>query len=622
VTCRESISLLLLLFGASTTLAQAVLPPFPLSSPRGTATGFGLVEIRGETDLAMISDAVMVFESRFEGLHEVVVGEVPILDLSDFDRRTSGGEIIPGDALPMLGREPLEEEIPNTVNVAHGRLRVAEAGQYTIQVHSSDGFAMRFPGHEWEQVFSWQDETSAEIDSHDPETLLFRKRTGDANTRGVISLPEGDIDFEFVHFGGGFSYLTGIYFEVTSAIGVHEYQAPAQWLPLGVGSVVPALAGAPRDVQLTEPALLVAAEGIVREVEDLRSEIEFARESLPNRVVELNQLVVVDEDGVEGRDVCCTRPALALPALESTVIPYGDRTTFTGLGLFAQFEVNDGDNIPNEEIPLTFALFADDYAHLRIRGESFESGSEFIELGQMIGSSEIIDQGMTAFLTEMRQHPLGYIELAEGEYELETHLYQQGFDSGLEVWVATGTHDRFDLNVFYPLGLNKEVTARPRNVGLQLVDATEELLGDFDGDGEHTVADIDELTLAILKTSTELDRYDLDANMVLDFGDLDAFLSLANRVSGDADLNGEVSFADFLVLSANFGKSMSSTWSEGDFDLSGIVDFADFLVLSSNFGHSNPAQFSVPEPSGNYFIVFAFISICQTLSNRQRRTKV
>ena len=56
-----------------------------------------------------------------------------------------------------------------------------------------------------------------------------------------------------------------------------------------------------------------------------------------------------------------------------------------------------------------------------------------------------------------------------------------------------------------------------------------------------------------------------------------------NTRPGDADLNGEINFPDFLALSAGFGKA-DSTWSSGDFNGDGEVTFPDFLVLSSTFG--------------------------------------
>lgn len=64
---------------------------------------------------------------------------------------------------------------------------------------------------------------------------------------------------------------------------------------------------------------------------------------------------------------------------------------------------------------------------------------------------------------------------------------------------------------------------------------------------------------------------------------------------GDIDGDGSVAFADFLILSANFG-TMVDAGTAGDIDGDGSVAFADFLVLSANFGTMSGAA-AVPEPS-------------------------
>ena len=56
-------------------------------------------------------------------------------------------------------------------------------------------------------------------------------------------------------------------------------------------------------------------------------------------------------------------------------------------------------------------------------------------------------------------------------------------------------------------------------------------------------------------------------------------------LDGDVDGNGAVEFADFLILSTNFGGPAESR-DEGDLDGDGNVTFADFLILSQNFGRS------------------------------------
>ena len=65
---------------------------------------------------------------------------------------------------------------------------------------------------------------------------------------------------------------------------------------------------------------------------------------------------------------------------------------------------------------------------------------------------------------------------------------------------------------------------------------------------------------------------------------------------GDIDGSGDVAFADFLILSQNFGQA-ATDHTTGDIDCSGDVAFADFLVLSQNFGQTVGGAESVPEPS-------------------------
>jgi hypothetical protein len=52
-----------------------------------------------------------------------------------------------------------------------------------------------------------------------------------------------------------------------------------------------------------------------------------------------------------------------------------------------------------------------------------------------------------------------------------------------------------------------------------------------------------------------------------------------DSVLGDIDANGTVDFADFLILSSEFGSESE----QSDLDGSGMVDFADFLILSANY---------------------------------------
>ena len=87
------------------------------------------------------------------------------------------------------------------------------------------------------------------------------------------------------------------------------------------------------------------------------------------------------------------------------------------------------------------------------------------------------------------------------------------------------------------------------------------------------------------------------------------------NTGGDLDGNGKVEFADFLILSGNFGNEVADH-TQGDIDCNGSVGFADFLVLSANFGTTVGEAASVPEPSGLVLLSLAGAA-CGVLRRRR-----
>jgi hypothetical protein len=80
--------------------------------------------------------------------------------------------------------------------------------------------------------------------------------------------------------------------------------------------------------------------------------------------------------------------------------------------------------------------------------------------------------------------------------------------------------------------------------------------------------------------------------------------------TGDANLDGAVSTADFMKLAQNFGAS-GKLWSDGDFNYDGVVNALDFNAIATNFGQTMPGAVPslpvsgliqlgdvVPEPTG------------------------
>ena len=94
-------------------------------------------------------------------------------------------------------------------------------------------------------------------------------------------------------------------------------------------------------------------------------------------------------------------------------------------------------------------------------------------------------------------------------------------------------------------------------------------------------------------------------------GSLETVLAVTGLEAGDLDGDGEVGFADFLTMSANFGQEVE-TYPEGDIDCDGTVGFPDFLTLSANFGSTGgAAAAAVPEPSTWLLALLSGMTILQ-----------
>lgn len=152
---------------------------------------------------------------------------------------------------------------------------------------------------------------------------------------------------------------------------------------------------------------------------------------------------------------------------------------------------------------------------------------------------------------------------------------------------------------------------------------------DINGDG---VCDVDDLARRSLfrrvlddgsERRLDIMQYDISGDGIVNTDDLTTWLSAAAATNGfasayfpgDANLDGEVRFDDFLALSAGFG-GISRNWVDGNFNGDGEVGFADFLLLSANFGSTLPPAnaAAVPEPNG---CVLGFLGSIVLLSRRR-----
>ncbi len=82
-------------------------------------------------------------------------------------------------------------------------------------------------------------------------------------------------------------------------------------------------------------------------------------------------------------------------------------------------------------------------------------------------------------------------------------------------------------------------------------------------------------------------------------------------LQGDADRDGSVTFRDFSELADVYPMFADATWATGDFNLDRQVTFPDFMLLSGNFGQHlqvDPAAV-VPEPTSAILWLVALLAI-------------
>jgi hypothetical protein len=81
-------------------------------------------------------------------------------------------------------------------------------------------------------------------------------------------------------------------------------------------------------------------------------------------------------------------------------------------------------------------------------------------------------------------------------------------------------------------------------------------------------------------------------------------------VPGDADLDGIVTAADYVLWRNNAGSA--GDWRHGDFNGDGMVDQSDYAIWRANFGSSSASgtglgQSAVPEPATSALLVLSVV---------------
>ena len=128
---------------------------------------------------------------------------------------------------------------------------------------------------------------------------------------------------------------------------------------------------------------------------------------------------------------------------------------------------------------------------------------------------------------------------------------------------------------------------------------------DFSNNGIVDAEDIDKLSEQIRDGTDAGLRFDLtnDDEPKVDSKDHEKLVTeILGTCFGDADLDHDVDFPNFVTISNNF--NAPGGWADGDSNGDGNVDFEDFVLLSNNFGNClTESVVEVPEPNNEVYLI-------------------
>lgn len=419
-----------------------------LPGPMGYAGHWGIREIKlAGGGPGNVYDAIDV--ARAGGGTELT-SSFATLDTTDPDTSTTPNGSVPGYKQAFLSDTPGVDD-NDIVTVAHGTMNITTAGDYTFQMRSDDGFAMRIPGHDLVAVHG--PNANAGIDPLDPEVAFYRNGTGDANTRMVYNLPVGTHVVEMMHWEGG----GGAYYELSSAMGNITDANLANWILVGDT----ATSTAPQT--FADPVVMTG--------------------DATSYKVDSDSATTGTVPGALAATISQTDAAVAGGTADWTATH--DNIDITGahldgtdddylLRVDGQFIIDNGVGSGSEALAVTFALRNDDGGGFHIIGQDFTAvaGNAQTQLWDFSG-----DDGIGSdFLTGDTQG-LGHITLTEGvAYDFSAYHFERGGGDRLWVSMALGTWTGVgDAGAeWWTLDTNDETFTRAANSGIGLVDAIPE----------------------------------------------------------------------------------------------------------------------------------------------------
>lgn len=154
------------------------------------------------------------------------------------------------------------------------------------------------------------------------------------------------------------------------------------------------------------------------------------------------------------------------------------------------------------------------------------------------------------------------------------------------------------------------------------------LPGDFSGNGQLDVADVDILSQHIAAETNDV-SHDLTGDGLVDGADLDYWVNdMKATWYGDANLDGEFNSGDFVTVfqAGRFETGTLATWADGDWNADRLFNSADFVVAFQDGGYEagvRAAIQAVPEPSSTVLLVLGGLGLVRLQTHRRiRRTRL
>ena len=145
--------------------------------------------------------------------------------------------------------------------------------------------------------------------------------------------------------------------------------------------------------------------------------------------------------------------------------------------------------------------------------------------------------------------------------------------------------------------------------------------GNFNG-----LAVTDAITLAqdanYTLDTTDAPEWDVaDIDVIVDVGLTEGFrvyvTGITGSLGGDADGDGDVDAADYIILKTNMGQASGAELADGDFDKDGDVDWYDLQILQDNYGAGSAgASGTIPEPATLGLLAIGAMAMLRRRRNR------